>query len=291
MDIVNPGRVSETAALFGGVAPKAAEVKPKLSPRAVKTPSWLQLLMETTLEQNQPLWTPPSKYFRASNSGDLCVRSMTFASLGHQVPFAAKTLRIFRTGNAIEDVNVDVLRRAGVLVATNQQANYASPPIRGRFDVRVKRPSDGVNLIGEIKSIHEDGFNKLPPEYDDPDENHENLMLCYPRYVTQLNTYLGSDDIDLEEGFLLFEAKNSQTQRFYFLRRHEELLRTTLERHAEAFVYLDQLQLAPVPNGRDPCSAADKSCSRCNHHYLCKHLLRTAVYLDQVLLADAKLRG
>ncbi|KKK61981.1 hypothetical protein LCGC14_3008880, partial [marine sediment metagenome] len=80
-----------------------------------KDPRWLLKLLDENMERNQKLWEKPLPWFRGSASGELCSRALTLSSMGHRVPFEARVLRIFRTGNAIEDVNVAAMDAAGVL--------------------------------------------------------------------------------------------------------------------------------------------------------------------------------
>ncbi|KKL27791.1 hypothetical protein LCGC14_2381590, partial [marine sediment metagenome] len=113
MTIISPTRKSQIASLL-------KDEKATVSSSSVSG-SWLKSALDEMLEKEQPLWNPPQRYFRGSDAGNPCPRSMTMKALGHNVPVPARVKRIFETGNAIEAVNVKAARRAKLLVEGSQQ--------------------------------------------------------------------------------------------------------------------------------------------------------------------------
>ena len=91
----------------------AGVITPRTKPGRIE---WLKQLLDTTIEKNQVLWETPRTYFRASSVGNPCDRCLELDMFGHRIPFDAKTLRIFETGNSIEDVVLSTLAGAGVLM-------------------------------------------------------------------------------------------------------------------------------------------------------------------------------
>jgi len=260
---------------------------------------WLRVLMDEALERDeQPLWRPPVDSFRGSGSGNPCVRALAFEALGHCVPFEARVLRIFATGKAIELVIVESARKAKVLVEKSDQlagvikGENGKPLITCHIDMLANRPTDGQRFLIEIKSINEHQFDNLPKEHGPTLASKSPLFEKYRNYVVQWNTYAFTPEVDLNEGCLLFEAKNTQKQKYYWLRRDQDMLEETVNRHecAARFAVDAPRQLAPVPEGFDP--QQDKGpCGRCDHRYLCKRLPVGAVNYDDVRTEDAKVRG
>ena len=261
--------------------------------------NWLRIALDEVLERDQPLWRRPAGNFRGSGSGDLCVWSLTFGALGHNVPHDAKRQRIFDTGKAIELGVVGAAKRAKVFVEGSDQLEgvHGDRMIVSHVDMVARRPETGKKYLIEIKSIKNTdygayGFDTLPKEHGPTAAGKSPLMKNYRRYVVQWNTYAWSPEVDLEEGCLLFEAKNNQDRKFFWLVRDRGLLDETLARHEAAAEYAfgDPPRLAPVPEGFDPV-AGEGECRRCDHRYLCKRLPAGPVEYDAVRAEDAKLRG
>ena len=262
-----------------------------------KDPRWLLKLLDESLERSQPLWEKPVEWFRASSAGELCSRAATFAAMGHRVPHEARVMRIFRTGNSIENVNIVAMNTAKLLDPKMGQASadHKDPPIKGHVDCVLKRPGTGEKMLGEIKSIKQELFKKLPKEHG--------VMLAgespldqgyYAGYLKQWNTYAWAPAIDIEIGFILFEAKNDQKQKIYWLLRDPDLLEEVfkISKIAAPYVLSDPMRVAPIPKGFDPKDESRGSaCSGCDHRYLCKRLPAKGATRDEACAKDAQLRG
>ena len=362
--VISPTRESATAALLQGK--KAAATSSPVSG------AWLKLTLDETLEREQPLWNPPQRYFRGSDAGNLCSRSMSMKALGHNVPVPARVVRIFSTGNAIEAVNVKAARSAKLLVEGSQQrdASYggalriirnlisdvpivqereirqhfakhdavmdvwfagegkasepgtkfvvfehdiperwwkffefsglrfkpdgesSDPPIFGHIDLIVVHPEDGVDYLCDVKSIRQEMYRNLPPEHGVMLAGESPLMKRHSRYVEQLNGYMWAPTIDLEIGCLLFEAKNDQYQKEYWLRRDPKMQTEMLARHRVAAFYIQMTpqEVAPIPEERNPKSG-DEICVACNQRYLCRRLPAKGCDYNKMRQEDAKARG
>ncbi|KKN00881.1 hypothetical protein LCGC14_1133320 [marine sediment metagenome] len=255
---------------------------------------WLTLSLDEVLESGQRLWEQPRRYFRGSGAGNECVRSMTFEAMGHRVPFEARVLRIFGVGNAIEKVIVNAAKKSKILVSGSDQleGRIVDPLIICHVDLIVKRPTDGQKFLGEIKSIKLENFKKLPPEHGPTRAGDSPLMKNHRGYVAQWNTYAWTPEVDLQYGFLLFENKNTQYQKLYWLERDDVLHEGVLKIHREAFPYIleDPQMVAPIPMGLDP-GLGQGICRWCDHRYLCKRIPKKGADYDTVRAIDAKLRG
>ena len=257
------------------------------------SPDWLKEELDEALVRGERLWEEPTTIVRGSNVSTPCVRALTFKMLGHRVPLNAKTLRIFRTGRAIEKEIIEDLRRSPIFADANVMVTYGPEEdllILGHADVTVRRRADGKLLLGEIKSIHERAFDRLPEEHPAVLASESPLFKSHERYVKQLNTYLGGSGSETNEGFFLFEAKNTQRQKVYYILFDAELLAPDLLRVHEAHSFACSLLLAPVPSERNP-KGDDRVCSRCDHRYLCKRLPEGGVTLEEVKREDLRVRG
>jgi hypothetical protein len=215
--------------------------------------------------------------------------------MGHRVPFEARTLRIFETGNSIEDTIVKSMEAAKVLDSTQGEVRYDDPPVLGHVDCVLKRPGTGEKMLGEIKSIKQELFKALPKEHGPVLAGESPLNKgWYLGYLKQWNTYAWSPTIDIEIGFILFEAKNEQQQKIYWLLRDPELQDAVMEIRAEAAPYVaaDPMLVAPVPAGFDPDDQGrGNACGRCDRRYLCRRLPDNGCDYDDARAEDGKVRG
>lgn len=265
----------------------------------------MRILLDEAIERSQRLWNPPRRWFRGSETGETCVRSLTLSAMGHNVPHSAKTLRIFRTGNAVEDANMQTMRevrgfvlepppgKKGDKYAGQWAIRYKDPPILGHIDAKTVRPADKVHLCGEIKSINSYYYKGLPREHDDPRVNMANLLAAKRGYACQWTTYSGAPNLDLPEGFILFENKDNSDQVILMLERDEDLLVQILERLREGTPYVthDPMLAAPIPKGCDPRGGRDDGCKRCSRRYLCIRLPDEGTTYDEVRRVDNEVRG
>ena len=243
--------------------------------------TWLKMLLDTSIEKGQPLWDAPRQYFRMSSVGDPCGRSLALDMLGHRVPFDARTLRIFATGNAIESVIIKTIEDAGTLISQQGELEYMLPEdkpfIKGHYDAIIQG-FDKEYLL-EIKSINEFSFAKLPFEHTATMAGDSPLMTKYPKYIHQWNTYAGSTHTP-NEGMILFEAKNSQKHKMYYL-KHDQLLM------ADLFYRLEEIHKLAIV-GMIPALPRDHGDCR---NYLCIKLPPEEINIDAVMKIDGELRG
>lgn len=255
-----------------------------------KSEDWLRLLIDETLERQQPLWHPPSPFFRGSEVADPCLRSLVLGAMGHNMPVEARLRRIFNTGISIEHSNVNTLHEAGIIDGESQtEIIYKDPPIIGHVDVLIKRPRDGKRIIGEIKSIREELWKKLPPEHGLTLAGQSPLLNTHRRYVLQWNTYVCAPNVNLNEGFILFEAKNTQKQKFFWLIRDDNLMEETLNRLRLAAPYILSNPMRVPPISLDPDE--DDTHKNCPRRYLCMRVPDEGATYDEVREIDAGIRG
>jgi len=256
----------------------ARVITPRIMKKQVRN-EWFKQLLDTSIEKGQPLWEAPRNYFRASSVGNTCDRCLALDMFGHRIPFEARTLRIFKTGNVIEEVIIDTLEKAGVLISNQGEVEFGvkeSPIIKGHYDA-VFQGFDAEYLL-EIKSINEFSFAKLPNEHGPMLANDSPLGIRYPKYIQQWNTYAASPDTP-DDGMILFEAKNSQKQKVYELMYDPQLFSDLLYR-------LEQIQ-NQVLSGMVPARDSSVEC----RNYLCKKLPPETIDIDEAKKIDSELRG
>ncbi|HEC64465.1 MAG TPA: hypothetical protein ENI23_04145 [bacterium] len=298
--IIKPTRSSGIAELLGSKPKSSDMVAPKKSNLVVSSSvipepdNWLKNIMDETLEKDQVLWAEPVRYFRGSEVGDPCLRSLCLSVMGHRMPIEANLRRIFDAGKNIEKVNVDTMIKAGLCPTENYtQASikYPDPPIQGHTDVIVLRDKAKIRrYLGEIKSINEWPFKSLPKEHGPMLASKSPLFeIKTPhKYIMQWNCYAGAPNMTFDEGFLLFEEKNTSAQKFYWLKRDDELLEKMFIRLRLAAPYIlsDPMLIPPYSlNMEEP------PCKTCNRKYLCKNLPDYELDYTAVRNIDKELRG
>lgn len=251
-------------------------IKPRIKPARIE---WLKQLLDTTIEKDQPLWEPPRLWFRASSVGNECDRCLALDMVGHRIPFEARTLRIFKVGNAIESVILETLSNAGTLLSDQGEVEFSfedRPLIKGHYDAIIK--GFGADYLLEVKSINEFDFAKLPSEHGPMQASDSPINTRYAKYIQQWNTYSASPDTP-DVGMILFEAKNSQKHKVYELTHDVTMFTMLLNR-------LELIQMT-VMGGMLPARPSDTKC----YNYLCKKLPPEEVDLSTARIVDEELRG
>lgn len=270
-----------------------------VKPKKKETEEWFKNLLDVAISEGQELWGKPQRYLRASGVGDKCIRSLALGMLGHKVPYPARTLRIFETGNAIEKVIIATLKKAKVLdseqgkveidnIAPKGSEDKMLPFIRGSYDAVIK--INDKKLLLEIKSINEFDFQKLPPEHGFVMAGDSPLMERYSNYIHQWNTYSCVSNTP-DEGMILFEAKNTQNHKTYFLKHDQLLFSDLLYTLEEPWLVALGGEIPSVPRTNNPDDPKDKGCGRCKRRYLCKELPSGKIDLKTIKEKDGELRG
>ena len=283
-------------------------VKPKRKGKSRITKSvkselknWVKDVVDEATEVDARIfWKDPVKYLRASSVGEPCIRSLSFDMLGYNDPKEARVLRIFRTGDLIEQTNIEMMRNAEIIESTQGEVRYdyynfeemgelnQVPFIVGHYDAVVKDSYDTRHLV-EVKSINERAFGKLPAEHGPMMAGMSPVFDQFPKYIHQWNTYATCAEID--QGFLLFEAKNTQRHKYYFLTVDNELFEKNIRKCEEAWGYGINEEIAPIPEEFDPFDP-EGACAKnwCDKRPLCKQLSKGTVKLADIKEIDSKFR-
>jgi hypothetical protein len=263
--------------------------------------NWVKDIVDEATEVDARIfWKEPVKYLRASSVGEPCIRALSFDMLGYNDPKEARVLRIFRTGDLIEQTNIEMMTNANIIESTQGEVRYdyysldedeelvPVPFIVGHYDAIVKDGYDTKHLV-EIKSINERAFGKLPAEHGPMLAGMSPVFNQFPKYIHQWNTYATASEID--QGFLLFEAKNTQRHKYFFLERDQELFEKNIRKCEEAWNHGINEEIAPIPEGFDPFDP-EGTCAKnwCDKRPLCKALSKESVKLEEIKLIDSELR-
>lgn len=256
---ISPKRSSRVADLFG-VKAKKSDSKP-----ALRT---LLDLVDRSVELKQPRWVEARDYFRASQAGEQCLRALLLKCAGHSPPVEARVMRIFATGNAIEAAIISTFELAELELTTQVPLTHDDPPIKGSADAVVD------TKLCEIKSINSRRFAELPKEHELMLAGESPLMLTHSGYIIQWNTYSALSGV--HEGFILFENKDTQHQKVFWLKFDATLWNETIKRHERANEFLKQQQIPQLLDDYAP-HKKDPRCKWCAHRSLCLQLPKNEV--------------
>lgn len=120
--------------------------------------------------------------------------------------------RVFANGHGVHDRLQTWLANAGILLEAEVPVRDEDYEIVGHCDGRIVLA--GVSAVLEIKSINDAGFKAL----------------TYPKseHVGQVNVYMHC--LGLEHGVLLYENKNDQELKEFFVKKDDAVLRPILEK-------------------------------------------------------------
>ncbi len=131
---------------------------------------------------------------------------------GDQQPVPPRVQRIFDNGHGVHDRLQGYLKDIGVLIQTEVLLSNAEYEIEGTCDGIIE-VGDKKGVL-EIKSINQNQFYAL---YEPK-----------PDHLIQLNIYMFC--LDLSRGCLLYECKNDQELKNFFLKQDSEVLDPVLNK-------------------------------------------------------------
>jgi CRISPR/Cas system-associated exonuclease Cas4 (RecB family) len=125
-----------------------------------------------------------------------CARywNLAFSGAEFKDTFNAQGMAAMNAGTQAHERIQGVMDRAGLVKELEREIKLSDPPIRGFADLILE--VDGDEVVGEIKTIKAEGFD-IRKDTSTGSDSH----------VVQLLIYMKA--LDLEEGFFLYENKNS----------------------------------------------------------------------------------
>lgn len=120
--------------------------------------------------------------------------SLAFSGANFKTSFTSQGMAAMNAGTQAHDRIQAALLKAGLVKELEKEITCADPPIRGFADMISE--VDGEDIVGEIKTIKSEGFD-IRKDTSTGADSHVVQLLLYMRVL------------DLQEGYFLYENKNS----------------------------------------------------------------------------------
>lgn len=195
--------------------------------KQLDTGDWLGTAIDRAPSGEPERWTAPNPEIHPSGAGSPCIRDIQLSMLGHHTEIKPKNRRRMDNGTAAHARWTAELDKAGVLVKGGERLKipgYWS----GEYDVMVRNPVTGKTHLGEIKTMNDGRFRRVPAQERDYLAMASVMYKAESSYVFQLTQYLVefrrlypelSDDV-----FFLFENTNDQDYCIRWFRPNEKLM-------------------------------------------------------------------
>lgn len=237
----------------------------------VKTDDWLSKLIDTFQDKLEPeRWGNPSPNIHPSSSGSPCARDIELSMLGYRTAMKAQNRRRADNGTYAHNRWEKYLGDMGILKAAEVRIKSENPPFSGMCDLLIERPMDGAILIGEIKTMNQRRFQKVPAQNEDKTLMLKQLLATEKGYVYQLVMYVvmmkeefGTSD----ECFFLFEDTDTQQFKIRYGIPDEALKKEAFANSLIAQEYYAKRELAPPPFERK-----SETCLKCYKRSMCLKL-------------------
>jgi len=158
--------------------------------------------------------------------------------------FGPRLYRIFDNGHKVHERLYEYFEAMGILVDSEI-------PIRVNDPVPIVGIADGIinwggNKLIELKSINEDGF-QFRKMYKKPKDDH----------MIQTQIYLHA--LKMDEGFIIYEAKNSQSILVFPVKKDDEIYDKKIRQWKRVYdkVVKDELPKRPYAKDSKQCSDCD----------------------------------
>lgn len=235
---------------------------------------WLSESLEAVMPRSEK-WGAVRHYVRPSGVYSPCTRAAAFSLLGHSGSVNAQGVRRMDNGTSMHARWGEYFSHLPEFVCV--EAPLAFERLHGSIDVVLKKSERFI--VGELKSINSRGWGYLP-NVSTPSRNLAALTERHPAYVAQTLTY--AKFYPAEEGFLLFENKDTQEFKIYMLPYDETVLRKLTLGTDEALIMIE----AGILPDRD-YEKASLTCRRCDHREQCWNGKEAELIAEKLL--EAKL--
>ena len=175
--------------------------------------------MEATFDAHEKtlLRQPYKRTHFSPSQAHMCPRALYYHMLGYnQDPIPDQSLRRMAIGTVFHEFIEQRLKDTGLLVSSEVEVTYDDPPIRGFYDAVIQRPSDGKEILVEVKSMAE----PKNPKYAQYLPRHDHLI--------QWNLY--SLMTGINDGIVFYVNKNNQEYIICETERNESIINTTLDK-------------------------------------------------------------
>lgn len=230
--------------------------------------NWLVDQLEHMFPEIRPdTWSSSvRRHLRASSISQRCELAVQFELLGHRTAAQGQGLRRMENGTAMHERWNEYFRRLPCFVGHDIVVESPDGTVKGSIDIVVLDPRRGQEVVIEMKSAGSWGY-KAMPEPGTREDNLSAMLAAHPGYVAQLMTYVRYHGAAY--GGLLFENKDNQEYKIYFIDYDQSVWETLTER---SFIALEATK-----QGRrlmQPYEHKSKQCGMCGHLALCKSVAK-----------------
>jgi len=264
--------------------------------KSLKSDDWLTPLYKAGADVQGPGWGNPRTYASPSASSASCPRDVELSVLGYSTGFAEKNRDRMDNGTAAHERIQRRFDRAGILYKAELglaffrdgyifEGSFESRDAReamqdehghliwqGVVDVMASRPGSNKLYVGEIKSMGQWRFKKLPEQLDDWERMATVMLRSEASYTKQAMQYIvkareaGYDVAD--EAFMFFEDTNTQDYRVVWIKPSQA--------HLDLAFQNAEIALEAVREGflvEPPFERMSRECRSCYKASIC-NLLR-----------------
>lgn len=176
---------------------------------------WLGEAIDSAKDFYEPeQWIEPNVEIHPSGAGGKCAREVQFSLLGHRTEILRQNRRRMDNGTAAHLRWTEDLEKMGLLYAAGVRHKIPGE-WSGEYDLICRNSSTGRLHLGEIKTMNEARFRRVPAQGPDFRAMAYELAKSERKYVYQLTQYLVVFKRDVypelsDEVFFLFEDTNTQ---------------------------------------------------------------------------------
>jgi len=214
--------------------------------KSLRSEDWLTPLYRAGADVQGPGWGNPRTYASPSAGSGDCEREVQLSVLGYNTGFAEKNRDRMDNGSAVHERVQARFDKAGILYKAElalaffrdghiHEGSFDSSEARaeaiadhgyitwqGIVDVLAKRPGGNSLYVGEIKSMGQWRFKKLPEQLDDWERMTTVMLRAESSYTRQMMHYMAKAreagyDI-APEAFMFFEDTNTQDYRVIWVK-------------------------------------------------------------------------
>ena len=196
----------------------------------LKTEDWIGRMIDTHQELQSPeRWGYANLDIHPSSSGSPCARDVELGMLGYRTAIKPKNRRRMDNGTFAHTRWEGYFKDMGILYASEVNVKSDDPQFNGTCDLVVQHPTTGKLMVGEIKTMNQARWRKVPDQHENHNIMMRHLMATERPYVYQLSMYVRmipkvmNWDIS-NECFFLFENTDTQEFKIRYCEPDEQLI-------------------------------------------------------------------
>lgn len=197
-------------------------------------------MIDTHQELQSPeRWGTPNLDIHPSSSGSSCSRDIQIGMLGYRTAIKPKNRRRMDNGTFAHTRWEGYFKDMGILYASEVNVKCDDPQFNGTCDLIVQHPTTGKLMVGEIKTMNQNRWKKVPDQNDNHQVMMRHLMATERPYVYQLSMYVRMIPKVMNweisnECFFLFENTDTQEFKIRYCEADERLIDEAFANSLEA---------------------------------------------------------